>query len=790
MMSGPVRFVSFGPARRLALASLLSAVSFLAAATETTVSIGAGDTFTADDFLAGEFLGQPFVLGPQTTFVVDDGGLMLPWWATDFLDFEDSAVTVNTGGTAGRLLASRVHVSLEGGSLEALYNGWRSSLEMRGGTFLLSGRIIEGRGLFEGGTIDASQFEFMQSDVTVTDIQANGQFMVNSLSTASISGGSFAHLRVSTSQLAASGGYFAMAEINNSTADISGGTFGTLATRDSTLHMSSGVFDVLSANDSTIEFSAGLLRQAATLRDSEAYISAGLANPTLSVTGGELTLAGDDFMLDGVPITADAISGGLPPGSFLSGTMADGTVFVFRTRSAVPGEFAHQFSRTSDITPDILRFERGHLGAVDSTPRILDAGTGPQGLRPGEVLTLAGSARMDNAVVNAATLNVNGATVNGLRAAYATIAIAAGTVQGTAELAASTLGVSGGTLDQLELYGSQATIGGAEVAVLYANASEATVDASVVGSVNVDNGGTVTISGSTIGSMNLVQAAATTVTGSAVDKLTVGQTLSGAAQIGTDPVSVTDTDIRELQTIGTAFTMEGGSVSGRLFDWGGSVLSFRDVVLGDPQAEFGTSILLGNATTLEVTGGVLDFGILAARENTVTIRGGQIGNTARDPSMSGPLSFLAGTTLNVHGGDFAPGFLIIGSGAAVNLFVTAASLDGTPLDLARGDMMSFGGMGGALLSAVLADGAELDFFLGGLGDGSYTPLLLDGATLNLHAVAPVPLPAGGPLLVSALAGLLSATGRRRERVRETHTLGRAARPRQVGNTGRRTCGLG
>ncbi len=79
------------------------------------VQIDSGAVLTEADLVAGVFNGQEFVLGPNTTFEVNDGGTVEQVGdnlnGVRFFDFQGSVVNVNAGGQCASSLSLRTYIS-------------------------------------------------------------------------------------------------------------------------------------------------------------------------------------------------------------------------------------------------------------------------------------------------------------------------------------------------------------------------------------------------------------------------------------------------------------------------------------------------------------------------------------------------------------------------------------------------------------------------------------------------------------------------------------------------------
>ena len=149
---------------------------------------------------------------------------------------------------------------------------------------------------------------------------------------------------------------------------ISGGTIGGItAAANSTVELSGGTF-------------GGLVRAA---------------------PGSAVTIRGAEFLLNGVPSRSPVTVGG--PSLFrgvhlLTGTLADGTPFIFSSQAG------------NSLSDAVL--VNVPVPPIDTTPLVVDNGTGPAGLRAGQTLTLRDGGELPHPFVAVgATLRIEGGVV-------------------------------------------------------------------------------------------------------------------------------------------------------------------------------------------------------------------------------------------------------------------------------------------------------------------------------------------------------------------------------------------
>ncbi len=182
--------------------------------------------------------------------------------------------------------------------------------------------------------------------------------------------------------------------------------------------------------------------------------------------GSDVELIGGEFRLNGAVYSGSTVT--LDLGDVFTGTLADGSVFVFN---------AYSNDALSGVS---LAAPTQALPPADPTPMVLTApaGADPSGLRAGQTLTVRDGGVLDSdfAVVGA-TLNIDGGVVGDyLEVSEGVVNISGGSV-GTNILAlpGSVVNISGGSLgnlfrafaeSELHLHGSEFRIGGESIAGL------------------------------------------------------------------------------------------------------------------------------------------------------------------------------------------------------------------------------------------------------------------------------------------------------------------------------------
>jgi len=230
------------------------------------------------------------------------------------------------------------------------------------------------------------------------------------------------------------------------------------------------------------------------LRDGgEAFVTGGNINHFAHArAGSSLTLTGGEFTLDGVAVSQ--LDGGLPAGALLTGTLADGSVFVLEGER--PGSSIRTFLAPGTTTLDTVA-----LAPADPTPIVVDAGEGPRtGLRAGQTLTLTGDGSLGPffAAVGA-TLNIDGGEVgSGLRTVDSTVNVSGGVIDSSFRAYRSEVQITGGLIDvdfQARDHSTVAISGGTVHSAAASGGAEIEVTGGDINSVSADAGGVVTITG-------------------------------------------------------------------------------------------------------------------------------------------------------------------------------------------------------------------------------------------------------------------------------------------------------
>ena len=209
-----------------------------------------------------------------------------------------------------------------------------------------------------------------------------------------------------------------------SVVNISGGTLdsGFSANSGSMVNISAGSFsfgNFFANSGSNVTISGVTI--------AEEFIASSGSNVTISggtfgtrfmaMDSSSVTFSGGEFMLNGTPRGDSTVSLPAGTGGVLTGTLEDGTTFIF---SPVAGDVIEAVTLVSAPLPP-----------VDTTPITVDSTNAPIGLREGQTLTLlnGGVLGANFAAVNA-TLNLTGGETGRIEFAGTEVNVAPGGVLG------------------------------------------------------------------------------------------------------------------------------------------------------------------------------------------------------------------------------------------------------------------------------------------------------------------------------------------------------------------------
>jgi hypothetical protein len=404
------------------------------------------------------------------------------------------------------------------------------------------------------------------------------------------------------------GEYFAVA---SATLDIAGGTVEQgLEVARGRVAISGGQvgdhFDVF--DHSKVQITGGLVGDGMRVfADTTVDISGGRFGRGFMGLGGEVTLRGGDFRINGEPVAGLVSPGDRVPfswhaGTELTGTLADGSVFIF------------SLDLDDRFYEDVLTLELAPVPGVSAVVNV-PSDPMPPGLRPGQTLNLAAGAAGDYFAAVDAVVNVNGGSIgDGLEALNSAVTITDGSIgHNMAIFSGSTLHVAGGSI------GDDAYAG---------PGSRITIDGGSVGQrLYIDEGGTLNLNGGTVGdelymidgTLNLA-----------------GGHILGDLDVDGGTVNVTGGKIDSYADIhGSTFNMLGGTLD--------------------------ANVSVGNST-FNMWAGTINGGVGIDRDTEFNMWGGSIRGTLS--------SFRAGPIV-IHGGevgfiDINDGDTIILAGGRVN----------------------------------------------------------------------------------------------------------------------------
>ncbi len=244
------------------------------------------------------------------------------------------------------------------------------------------------------------------------------------------------------------GGYAYIHSLENNVAvNVQGGLLVSLSDINggSTVSMSSGRMKFSSlSGDSTgmVNMTGGTLLRCSRVRDgASTTISGGLiAENFTASTGGQVIFVGDEFQLNGVDVTD--LEAGLPENGVFTGTLADGSVFIFNKQAgdddlygsgtAITGDSVYVISNdiSDKIEAGTVTLQQTAIAPADTTPMTISTASDLHGLRSGQDLMLvSGGALGEHFAVVGATLSISGGTIgNDLQVAYSDVTISGGQV--------------------------------------------------------------------------------------------------------------------------------------------------------------------------------------------------------------------------------------------------------------------------------------------------------------------------------------------------------------------------
>ncbi len=340
----------------------------------------------------------------------------------------------------------------------------------------------------------------------------------------------------------------------------------------STVHVDGGTVSSVYAYDgSLVELASGVIGTASLYPGSTLPITGGAIGPIRTEgAGADVQIFGDEFALDGQPITGlntigDSIQLDIPDGSVLSGTLPDGRVILLSS------------NRNDIIAAGTLSLNKSQVPPVGLATINAPADPVPGGLRSGQSLNLG-----------------PGATAGDwLRAVDAEIEIDGGSIG-----------------ENLEIYNSQLTLTDGTIGNSFKALNSSTVNilgGTILSSMTASDGTTVDISGGEVSwYFTALSGANVNISGDAVVRELRARTGSH--------VSIESGDVNGLDTyLGTNAHISGGHVSGASI-YSGSEVYFSGGSLG--------SLIYGEVI---MTGGSI-FGCTLRGGGVLTMSGGTIDN--------------------------------------------------------------------------------------------------------------------------------------------------------------------
>lgn len=313
-----------------------------------------------------------------------------------------------------------------------------------------------------GGNI-GDNFEATAATVVLESGSIGESFDAFDAAVVEMSGGTLGNQAqfVGGSQLLLSGGNAGNVDaLGNSAIEVTGGTLASATLSEgSTLEISQGEIDAIYVNTATATIDGGTVGFFRADSGSDITLRGGRIRKNVETRpGSSVRLVGAEFFIDTTPVTelpavGDQSALEVPEGSVLSGTLADGSVFVIPNLATLSGS----------VAAGTLTIER-----VDVPPSVpitytVPADPAPVSLRGGQsvVVEAGGTLPEDFFASHASSVHLRegGTIAPGLRAVGAELTIEGGVVeQGLTLLAGSELTMSGGTLQGFSRSG--ATVAG------------------------------------------------------------------------------------------------------------------------------------------------------------------------------------------------------------------------------------------------------------------------------------------------------------------------------------------
>lgn len=767
--------------------------------------------------------GTPFNIAPDDHFqtpVIQDGVVKLIRTAKPTLS---PIVHVPTDPAPHGVPAGRTVILENGGALDDNFlAGHDSVVEIHGGTVGANFEAERSHVTVSGGVVGDKSDVFNGAIVTLSGGSIGQEFQVHTGGTLNIAGGQAGKLGTLVGgTINLTSGYLGTTfhAKAGSILNVSGGTVDQELTIDDggTANISGGQIGYqFSANSgSHVNLSGGRLHELEAMSGSQIHVSGGNSDEFVVGAGAEADISGgsfgDDFVIasgttaalhglgfevDGVPVSGlsapgDEVTLTFTPASnrLLTGTLADGTPFAFSTNSQ-DGISSVKLVRSADLPP---------------TPTMIQVPTdsAPLGVHSGQTLTLlVGGQLGDNFHAGrGSTVNVLGGTVGtNFEAFAAAVNIQGGQLGNKFDVfPQSQVNIAGGSVTgNLSAYSqSVVNVTGGTVSALGAlSGAIVNVDGGNVDGLGVSSGSQTNWSGGTIGNINAKTGAALAVHGAhfKVDGVPVAglQNEGDSAPLNLPATSVLTGTLAD----GTPFVigpfiqapgLPNGTVTlflsaepvpqGPAFQHivdshGPHGIGSGQTLLLDGAGQLAANFVAGDGSTLEINGGAVGSNLRAFGAH-INLHGGSIGgffaalNGADVDVTGGNLSFFSlypGAHLEVRGGKVGNSFAI-NDGAVVDLYGTSFFLDNTAIPgLTVGGSLILSQRGSHTLTAILADGASLNWTLNALANPRLPFGISSQATLRLHLV---PEPSALALMAAATLAIALVTSVKRPSSRES-----------------------
>jgi hypothetical protein len=627
-----------------------------------------------DNFTAGEGSSMQ-VTGGTVGRNLEAFGANIAFTAGQFNTLDAFAgTTVNIGGStawSGLNVYNDAVVNINGGT----YSGGSFLQALPGSTINLAGGKLRGdlhgdttTANISGGEHKGMQFEHF------SNIEFNGGLVENGIkllsgSSLTVRGGKIGGITLSLGDSALAGLATTIARIEN-------GEIGTVTTHDES------ETDIFGGTIDRIYNASGITN-----------VFGGALGDGLDASAGSLIFYGYDFQVDGVPIAGlanvgDSIGFNYTPGTFVSGTLADGTPFHIN-----PSDYIYP----TEINNGVIRFTRAALPSLPTNIQI-PSDEAPHGISTGQSLVLSDGGTLGR---------------NFIAGPGSTAEITGGRVGDNFEADRSQVIISGGTVGEgLDVFkGATVTVTGGVIGRDFDvhTGGVLNVQGGTMGMQGRSNGGTLNFSGGTLGSdFNAFTGSTVNISGGTVESeftANMGSIINvTGGQIGTSfeaangaVMNISGGGLRDLEVrsggianisggnIDTTFVYNGGKavVTGGSFgdNFGVSTTSTLSGINfklnGVPIAGLDTP---GGEVSFSAPSGSLFTGVLAdgtpfsfensSFNNLKLIRSADLPAPTPHvnvPSDLAPGGVRSGQTLTLHDGGALPKNFTAGEGSIVNV---------------------------------------------------------------------------------------------------------------------------